>query len=205
MGFENACFISYRHGLEPGTQKFYEAFRKQLARQVDFYLPGMPVYLDTERLNGGDFYNTDLAHALCSSVCMVSLYIPTYFDLQNTYTAREYRAMVDLEQRRLCLIPPEDWTGLIIPIILRGAPPVEISGERQYYSLNLLEPDDWLKRKSLRTLKQVAEDIYKRYNAFQHAAADPCGPCVGFQLPSEDAIRDWLTGVTAPPRKLPNR
>jgi hypothetical protein len=132
MGFNNACFISYRHGLEPGTQDFYEAFRQELAHQVDFYLPGMPVYLDTERLRGGDFYNSDLARALCSSVCMVSLYIPTYFDLQHTYTAREYRAMVDLEQQRLPLIPAVDWKGLIIPIILRGSPPEEIRGERHY-------------------------------------------------------------------------
>jgi hypothetical protein len=71
--------------------------------------------------------------------------------------------------------------------------------------LKLLEPDDWRKRKSLKILEQVADDIYKRYQAFQNAGADPCGPCVGFQFPSEDAIRPWLTGVTGPARKLPNR
>jgi hypothetical protein len=113
--------------------------------------------------------------------------------------------MVHLEQQRLPLISPEDRKGLIIPIILRGSPPEEISSKRKYYSLNLLEPDDWQKKKSLKILKQVAGDIHKRYQAFQKAAADPCGPCVGFQFPSDDAIRGWLTGVTAPPQKLPNR
>jgi len=205
MGFKNACFISYRQGLGPGNQRFYEVFREQLANQLDFYLPNLPVYLDTERVHGGDFFNSDLARALCNSVCMVSLFIPTYFDLQHTYCAREYRAMLQLEAQRLPLLPQEDWRGLIIPIVLRGSPPEVVSNGRKYYEPKTLQPNDWRKQESLKILEQVAGDIYRRFQAFQSAGADPCSQCVGFEFPSEDSIRPWLTGITAPAQKLPNR
>ena len=205
MAFEYACFISYRHGHEPGVQRFYESFRSELAVQVEFYLPGMQVYLDTDRLRGGDFFNNDLALALCNSVCMISLFNPYYFDVKNTYTAREYRAMVNLEQRRLSLLPPPDRKGLIIPIVIRGTLPEEIRNERQYYTLELLAPGDLKKPKSREALRKVAEDIYYRHEAFRVAKEDPSAPCDGFDFPSESDVMDWLTGITAPPLKMPWR
>jgi hypothetical protein len=113
--FRYACLISYRHGHQPGTQRFYEAFRRELAIQVDFYLPGMDVYLDTNRVRGGDFFNRELASVLCSSVCMVMLFNPLYFDASNSYAAREYRAMVALEQQRLI----DDQAGIAASLALQ--------------------------------------------------------------------------------------
>jgi hypothetical protein len=205
MAFEYACFISYRHGYEPGVQRFYESFRSELAVQVELYLPGMRVYLDTNRLRGGDFINNELALALCNSVCMISLFNPHYFDVENTYTAREYCAMVNLEQHRLPLLPPTNRKGLIIPIIIRGTLPEEIKNERQYYTLDLLAPGDLKKQKSREALRRVAEDIYYRYEAFRVAKEDPSTLCDGFEFPSENEIMDWLNGITAPPLKMPWR
>jgi hypothetical protein len=205
MMFHYACFISYRHGHEPGVQEFYESFRRELAVQVELYMPGMQVYLDTNRLRGGDFFNKELAFALCSSVCMISLFIPYYFDLDNTYTAREYQAMVSLEQQRLSLIPPAARKGLIIPIVIRGMLPDEIKSERQYYVLDLLAPGDLKKPKSREALRKVAEDIYYRHEAFRIATRDPCSVCESFEFPSESDVMDWLVGITAPPQRMPWR
>ncbi len=205
MSFEYACFISYRHGLSPGYQKIYESFRRQLAVQVELYLPGMQVYFDTDRLRGGDFFNRALALALCRSVCMISLFNPYYFDPRHPYTAREYQAMVSLERQRLPLLPNGSWKGLIIPVVLRGTLPEVISNERQYYELDLLAPDDWKKRKFLKELRKIAKDIYVRHEAFRIAGVDPCRPCDGFEFPSEADILEWLTGITAPPLRMPNR
>ena len=206
MAFKYACFISYRHSHEPGVQKFYESFRRELAVQVGLYLPGMSVYLDTGRLRGGDFFNRELAYALCSSVCMISLYSPYYFDLHHPYAAREYQAMVRLERKRLSSMPQEAQNkGLIIPIIIRGSLPEEVKRERQFYTLDLLTPGDLKKPKSLLALRQVAEDIYMRYEAFRAAGEDPCGICEDFDFPSEIEIKDWLTGITSPHQKMPWR
>jgi hypothetical protein len=165
----------------------------------------MEVVLDTKQLGGGDFFNKELASALCSSVCMIVLFSPYYFDLRNTYAAREYWAMVRLEQRRLSLIPPEDRKGLIIPIILRGTLPDEIKKERQSYTLDLLSPDDLKKVESRKALRRIAEDIYHRHESFRAATADPCGLCKGFSFPSEDDVKDWLLGITAPAQRMPWR
>jgi len=205
MAFKHACFISYRHGHEPGVQRIYESFRRELAIQVELYLPGMEVVLDTSHLRGGDFFNEDLASALCNSVCMILLFSPYYFDPRNTYAAREYQAMISLERKRLALISPANRKGLIIPIIIRGSLPDEITKERQYYTLDLLSPDDIKKVESRKKLKRIAEDIYHRHEAFRTATKDPCGLCNGFKFPSEEDVRSWLAGITSPPQRMPWR
>jgi hypothetical protein len=206
MAFEYACFISYRHSYAPGVQRIYESFRQALDDQVGWYLPAMPVYLDTGRLRGGDFFNKELAFALCSSVCMISLYIPYYFDTDNTYCAREYQAMVNLEKRRLLAMPKAAQNkGLIIPIIIRGTPPNEITKERQFYTLDLLTPGDLRKAKSREALERIAKDIFDRHEAFRMSGMDPCNNCDDFDFPDDSEVMEWLTGITAPPQKLPWR
>lgn len=78
------------------------------------------VYLDEERLKGGEKFNLALARALCASACWVMVYVPQYF--RRPYCQREFRAMQILEERRLSYpdIGLEPHKGMIIPIILRG-------------------------------------------------------------------------------------
>lgn len=204
--FRYACFISYRHGGQPATQRFYEAFRRELAAQVDLWLPGMDVYLDSERVRGGDFFNRELASALCSSVCMVMLFNPRYFDTSNPYAAREYRAMVALEQQRLSLLPAAGiGRGLIIPIVIRGTLPDAISGQRHAYSMDYVAAEDLRTSRARQALKRVAEDIYNRHEAFRSAVGDPFAVCEDFEFPSESDIWEWLAGLTAPSSKIPWR
>jgi hypothetical protein len=205
MPFEHACFISYRHSRVPGVQKTYETFRDALDNQVGLYLP-IRVYLDTGRISGGDFFNKELAFALCRSVCMISLYVPYYFDTNQTYCAREYQAMVRLEKQRLLAMPKDaQGKGLIIPIVIRGTPPDEITKERQTETLELLAPGDLRKTESRQALDRIAKNIFYRHEAFRMYGTDPCGSCEDFDFPNDGEVMEWLTGITAPPQKLPWR
>ena len=107
------------------VEDLYEAISNELEPLTD-----LPVYKDDLRLQGGDFYNQELARSLCESVCMLMVFTPTYFNVKNTYCTREYMAMKDLESKRIQLL---DHHGLIIPIVLRGFNelPDEIKRQRQ--------------------------------------------------------------------------
>lgn len=126
--FRYSCFISYRHGQGQIKRRFVEEFHRALSAELEL-LRNEEVFLDKERLNGGDFYNEALARAIYESATLIVVYQPNYFDLQNPYCAREYRGMRALESRRLALIPHvEDRNhGLIIPIVLRGEDSVPLS------------------------------------------------------------------------------
>ena len=138
MPFSNTCFISYRHGGHEHSRKLVESFYQALSGELDLYIRGSRVYLDRERLRGGDFFSQELATQLCRSVCMVLLFDPSYFDLASPYCAREYKAMLDLEEQRRMCCPAG--MGLIIPVIIRGEKllPDEIKNSRQFYSFEKL-------------------------------------------------------------------
>jgi TIR domain len=203
MPFEHAAFLSYRVGAEPGVNSLYRAFRQELAQQVDLYMPGLGVYLDQERLQGGDFYNSELAHALCHSVCMVVLFSPQYFDTEHTYCAREYQAMVRLEERRLS--QSQDISkGLIVPVVIRGTLPQEISEQRHYFSLSehLLAAGDLRLKAVRRVLRSIAELIYQRYQYLKPLEQELCGLCQGFAFPSVDDVSPMIHGYTARPKAM---
>ncbi|MBI3302336.1 MAG: hypothetical protein HYZ72_09725 [Deltaproteobacteria bacterium] len=50
---------------------------------------------------GSEFFNKKIEKALCESVCMIVVFTPTYFSGTHFYCVREYKAMVELEKRRL--------------------------------------------------------------------------------------------------------
>jgi hypothetical protein len=207
MPFQHACFLSYRVGAEPGVNDLYRAFRKALAEQVDLYMPGMGVYLDQERLQGGAFYNPALAHALCHSVCMVVLFSPQYFDTEHTFCAREYQAMVKLEERRLNLSAQEDSEGLIVPVIIRGTLPREISEKRHHFSLSdeLLAANDLRLKAVRKVLRGIAEVIYERYERLKPLEQELCGLCQGFAFPSPDDVSPMIRSYTSRHQAIPWR
>ena len=207
MPFKYACFLSYRVGAEPGVNNLYRAFRQELAEQVDLFMPGLGVYLDQERLQGGAIYNAELAHALCHSVCMVVLFSPQYFDTEHTFCAREYQAMVKLEERRSQLSAQELSKGLIVPVIIRGTLPTEISEQRHSFSLSdeLLAAKDLRLKTVRRVLRGIAEVIYERYMYLKPLEQELCGLCQGFAFPSADDVSPMIDGYTSRPRAMPWR
>src|SRR6267154_1456963 len=120
MALTNACFISYRHVTD---ERVMADLEQELSSEIQMWLT-LPkaVYRDKSRLAGGQFFNNVLARALCESVCMVVVYIPPYFAPENPYCVREFRAMEEIEKKRLQLLGAKDLdqNGFIIPIICRG-------------------------------------------------------------------------------------
>ena len=207
----NACFISYMHSPVPGVQEIYKAFRDSLATQVGLYMPKVPVYLDTARLAGGDFFDQELPCQLCRSGCMVLLFNPSYFDTENTYCAREYRAMLKLEEKRLALADADlRKKGLIIPVVFRGeeALPDEIKSRRHCYSFDrmLLRPADFASEECTKIVREIADVVWQRFSAFKRLSANPPVPCETFALPADAEIQAWLRQVVdgVPTQKLPN-
>jgi len=208
MPFEYSCFISYRHG-EKGMERFIVDFWQALESEVKALIDDKGVFIDRERLKGGDFFNERLATSLCKSACMIMIFTPTYFSKKHPYCAREYKAMEKLEQKRLELLgsPVDKQHGLIIPVVLRreDSLPPEIKRQRQYYLF-----DDFLLcdrrrlssyRHYMQEIKQIATYIFDRWKILEALPVDPCDDCLGFAFPSEDEIKDWLQRV--PISKIP--
>lgn len=123
MGFEHGCFISHVSAEEPLMQEFVTELAKALRSELEPLIGDFvdtTVYLDEERLRGGNKFNLALGQALCASACWVMVYVPQYF--RRDYCQREFRAMQILEEERLKQpeIELDPREGMIIPIILRG-------------------------------------------------------------------------------------
>src|SRR6267143_1162323 len=106
MPLRNSCFISFRHGQQPLTQRFVSDLYEGLKAELEALLGReIGIFIDQERLGGGDFFNEAIAEHLCESACLVMVYTPPYFDREHTYCAREYKGMIEIEKTRLQLLP----------------------------------------------------------------------------------------------------
>jgi hypothetical protein len=195
----NACFISYRHGQYDLMKEFIVDFCAALSAELEPMLGGNAVYLDQDRLRGGDFYNEALAKNLYESATMVMVYTPTYFHQEHIYCAREYRAMEVLERQRLDRlgVSVDRNHGLIIPVVLRGAKhlPEEIKTLRQYYDFqNFQLGGRRLSRHSrfAPAIREIAGYICDRYQELLSLPEEVFAGCDQFCLPTEAEIRPFL-------------
>jgi hypothetical protein len=182
----------------------YEALSSELEAFRD-----EPVFIDEDRLQGGDFYNDTLAEALCSSVCMIVVFTPTYFSKNHTYCAREYKAMEELENERLDLLSGNVSRGLIIPIVFRGEDylPPEIRDQRQYYDFSdfllcdekICEHPNYSEK-----IREIVEYISARCVDLE-SLNRVFSECEEFTLPSEEDIQSWLTQVADSSIPFPGR
>ena len=211
MPFKYSCFISYRHGQKELVEKFVKDLEQALSNEV-LPLTGMEVFVDWQRLQGGDFFNNNLAKALCESVCLIVVFTPTYFSDTHSYCAREYKGMEMLETQRLNLLgaSADKEHGLIVPIVLRSEEnlPSEVRERRQYHDFTKFQ----LWQRSLARSKQyaskiesIARYIHQRYQALSALPNDPCVDCETFILPTETEIKEWLTGMKAARTPFPGR
>ena len=204
MPVVNACFISYRHRPVKDYETWIDDLHRELGNEILLHLSDEGVYLDKLRLEGGDFYNDDLARALCESVCLIMVYIRTYFDSKYPYCAREYKAMEKLEAERLEKLGNIGVRqhGIIIPIVCRDWEhfPAEIKSKRQCYNFEtyLMEKPRISKHpKALGEIKKIGKYVADRYWELKSLPEDACAPCATFVLPTEEEVKPWLTQVTA--------
>jgi hypothetical protein len=206
--FEYSSFLSYRHGQGQIKQRFIEEFHRALTGELEL-LRGEEVFVDRERVKGGDFYNPALGRAVYQSATLIVIYQPNYFDLLHPYCAREYRGMRELEKDRLAMLPnvAERDHGLIVPVVLRGAEsiPAELSALRQHedFSKFMLMDEELSKHPQYAPkIKEIAEYIDARCRSLE-AAEVPFEDARAFQLPDEDSTRRWIQSLNLSRSRFP--
>lgn len=205
MPFSNACFISYRHSDIPRNRAIVQQTVDALTAELDGRVPLRPVFVDLERLQGGTFYKEALATSLCSSVCMVMLYWPTYFSTEHTFCSREFKAMEKLEAHRLNLLadPLQRQKGLVITLAFRDFDqiPDEIRANRLVvnFEAHSLRRNMGQKQEFTNDIHKIGSYIVERCRTFRNVPPpDPCADCPQCRLPSEQDILPWLQQVMGP-------
>jgi hypothetical protein len=208
MPLQYSCFISYRHTKQ---EKIVRELVTSLKAELSLWLD-MDVFLDEERLKGGDFFNPSLAQALCESVCLIVVYTPNYFSGQKTYCAREYRAMEELEQIRFKKLGTVENPkhGLIIPLVYRGnkSLPEVVRSKRQCYSFQdfqIYGKDNLENPEYAAKIMEIAEYISDRCEELRVVEDEICSCCDTFEIPSDEAISKWLEDILPSQQKLPSR
>jgi len=203
MSFKYSCFISYRHSQKAAAEVLIDNLYKLLAGEISLWL-NEEVFLDRDRLRGGDFYNEALSRALCQSVCMIVLYTPIYFDTDFTYCAREYLAMEALEKQRLSLLGnlSVQEHGLIIPVVCRGRDllPDIIKRRRNFFDFEkyyVTGPRLPSRGPCVTDIQAIARYIRARYEELSSLPDDPTSNCTGFRLPSDTEVRTWIESIRA--------
>lgn len=199
MPLRNACFVSYRHGQYELMKEFTADFCTALCSELEPMLDGGGVYLDNERLRGGDFYNDALTRNLYESATMVMLYTPTYFHQEHTYCAREYKAMEALERERLSRLGLVSDTnhGLIIPVVLRGLKhlPEEIRRSRKCYDFESFQLGGRRLSRHPRfapAIREIATYVYDRYRELRELPEEAFSGGDRFSLPDDCEIGPFL-------------
>jgi hypothetical protein len=189
LGFKWACFISYRSAQGELMQCFLNEFTQALNSYIEPYFGNdLQIYVDKERLKGGDFFNRELATNLCRSLCMITIFTPIYFDTNHRYCAREYKAMEFLEQKRIS--SNGSGFGLIIPVVLRGVEclPHKIKNNRMYYDFSkydLCSPEISYNPNYKDAMQEIAKRVYEIYNHIKEQKEDFCECCSSFEFPDE--------------------
>jgi hypothetical protein len=207
MAFKYCCFVSYRHVSENLGKKYTNLLVNALKGELELHLDPQP-YIDMDRLNGAQFYNEALASAINESACMVVLYWPTYFSLEYTFCAREYKLMEDLEAERLKQIDDccEKQNGLIIIIAFRGFNkiPRQIKQNRKCYNFEpyTVKRDIQNDRHFRNDLKEICEYVEQRCRVLNDIAQNLNN---NRQLPNSEAIIPWIEQLCCATRAFPNR
>jgi hypothetical protein len=141
---------------------------------------------------------------------MVMLYWPTYFSLDHSYCAREFRAMEKFEQERLMLLPEHQRAKkFIIILAIRGAEdiPAEIRNSRQIVDLvqDTLNPNMSRRPSFISAMISVAKSIKERHQLLTEVAADSNHDCSDCRLPPVHEVEPWLRQIKqkSAPRTFP--
>ena len=211
MPFQHSCFVSYRHTKKDRGNIYTSAIIDELEQELDLLIE-REIYLDRDRLRTGQIFEDVLATKICQSVCMLVLYWPTYFSIENPFCSREFKAMEALEAQRLQLLsdPEEKSNGLILVLAVRGFKtiPNEILKRRFCKDIEpfFRSPVSGRDNGAFQTvMSEVSQYIADRCQAFERLNTDPFTGCPDFRLPDERDIRDWIQGIRYVGQPFTNR
>lgn len=212
MPLRNACFVSYRHGQFDLMKQFAADLYDALSSELEPMMGHNCVFMDRNRLQGGAFYNRELAVSLYESATMLQIFTPTYFHREHTYCAREFLAMQRLEAERLRLLEcagGQPRKGLIIPVILRGQSflPEAIRSERQWHSFeNFLLGGRRLSHhpRFAPAIREIAGYICGRFHELIRLPEDTFRP-EEFVLPTDHEVGSFLDSLEPYRMAFPGR
>jgi trypsin-like peptidase len=202
-GIRYACFISYPNDMGIQGQlvrEFAESINSALAVELGG-LFDKPIFFDKEHMHE----NNDLARAMCESACFLMIFTPKYFNEKTPLCTLEYKAMQELESRRLGLIDnvPKNMS-FIIPVrpYSRDILPMNVIGQRQDYDFHEMTLTGNLRAHQQYgpLVRQLAEHIFKCYQLLENCSEDSYSECSEFRLPALDQVRDLFRAAS--PKKF---
>ncbi|MEO7709253.1 MAG: toll/interleukin-1 receptor domain-containing protein [Caldimonas sp.] len=191
--FQYSCFISYSHGEGDLVRGFVTQFKAALKDELETLIAGRKPFIDDD-IPYGAKWDPYLAKALCHSVCMVVIYTPVYG--QKVFCRREFKAMEELEERRLAMLQGASPTlGLIIPVVMRGfAQLPQPIGPRQAVDFSHFTLADVQMNRHpgfAPKVKEVAERIADHFWRLQALEDEACKFCDAYQMPAPPPETDW--------------
>lgn len=215
-GFKWACYVSYRHGQGDLFKDFINELSTALENRLGLMGLGLRVFFDREGLTPPYSITPGLAEAICRSVCMIVVYNNGYFDKNNPYCAKEFSAMVELENERLRANGINHKFSLIIPVLLRrpthlpdeifNRSPVDFSSiytNPERYA-KLIRLKNKLKQTMLETaypneLNRIASTITETYTLLSKLDKDLFARCHETLFPSDEKVSRLLERTTYEP------
>ncbi|MEW5959293.1 MAG: toll/interleukin-1 receptor domain-containing protein [Chloroflexota bacterium] len=189
-GFEYHCFISYAHTINQDMTGCAEHLQDAIRSELALSIPQPQVFRDTSNIKGGARWEQVLKEALCTSLAMVAVCAPIYFDPAHRWCGLEWAAMAGLAKKRL---PGEDF-GAIIPVMIQASDPLpQAVAEIQYIDFSKVRtvghsyydtPD--YRRKVIEIVERI-EQIALALDRHQ-AQAD----CANLEIPQQTAFLDYI-------------
>lgn len=183
----NACFVSYRHPHDRGAQEYLGTFVEQLKTQLARQLPGVPIYFDAGGMAAGTEVDPQLARELCRSACMLMLYCTLHFSEEYPHCAREYRGMLDLEERHRARLRDYIATKrLVIPVVMQGRRhlPDELDRLAPECFEEINHPAEFRRQALQPRIRRIADEVAERYLTLMRAGAFGDLACEAFTLPT---------------------
>jgi hypothetical protein len=204
MPLKYACFISYRRYEDNElADALVTGLYKSLKNELDPLVGPNRVYRDeTGGMAPGSLLVPNLSRDICESACMVVVYGPDYFSRDNPWCAREFKAMLDLEQARLQRLAAEQrLNGFLVIIVFRGPdslPKAFLTNRvvSRFDKYALFQPEITKHPDLYPEVMKIAAFVAERFNTLR-ALGDPCADCPAYQMPSVDEALAWLDQLSA--------
>ena len=188
-GFKYHCFISWAHTINPDMTECATRLEDAIKGQLALSINDPQVFRDQTNIKGGANWRQKLREALCTSISMVAVIAPIYFDPDHKWCGLEWAAMARLSDRRL---PGEDF-GSIIPVMVQVSNPLPAAlADIQYVDFSKVRTSG---RRYYRTLeyRQKVIEIVERIEEIAMALDrhQSRANCDNFRIPRQSAFLDY--------------
>lgn len=189
-GFEYHCFISYAHTINQDMTEAAERLEAAIESALALSIAEPKVFLDKTTIKGGAKWRQTLKEALCTSIAMVAVLAPIYFDPSHKWCGIEWAAMSRLTEQR---IPGENF-GAIIPVMIQASNPLpQAVAEIQYIDFSRVRTlgqryfDTQEYREKVMEIVDRVEQVAMALDRGQVRA-----DCQDFRIPRQSAFLDYI-------------